>query len=127
MKYYIGVDLGGTNVRSAIVDESGQVISELKRPSYALEGPKKVIGNIVEMIEMLPDYCRCEGIGIGVPGPVDTRNGMMTMSTNLPGFTKYPFAAEMAEKTGYHLTFPQPLRHEETEERDHPAAEEEEE
>ena len=35
-------------------------------------------------------------------------------------------AAEMAEKTGYHLTFPQPLRHEETEERDHPAAEEEE-
>ncbi len=100
MKYYIGVDLGGTNVRSAIVDESGQVISELKRPSYALEGPKKVIGNIVEMIEMLPDYCRCEGIGIGVPGPVDTRNGMMTMSTNLPGFTKYPFAAEMAEKLG---------------------------
>ena len=36
-------------------------------------------------------------------------------------------SGEMAEKTGYHLTFPQPLRHEETEERDHPAAEEEEE
>lgn len=100
MKYYIGVDLGGTNVRTAIVDETGKLIHELKRPSYAQDGPDKVIENIVDMIKLLPRYQKCEGIGIGVPGPVDTRRGVMTMSTNLPGFTEYPFAAKMKEILG---------------------------
>ncbi len=96
MQYYIGVDLGGTNVRVAKVDESGHVLDEVKRPSYAKEGPEKVLSNIKEMINQL-DYHDCAGIGIGVPGPVDTYNGYMTMSTNLEGFAKYPIVKEIEE------------------------------
>ena len=88
----IGIDLGGTNVRVAKVDESGNILEDVKRPSYALEGPEKVLSNIKEMIREISDYESCKGIGIGVPGPVDTYRGVMTMSTNLPGFTNYPLA-----------------------------------
>lgn len=97
MEYYVGIDLGGTNVRVAKVDESGHVIEEYKSPSYALEGPEKVLGNIKEMIGKIHNLSECAGIGIGVPGPVDTYNGYMTMSTNLKGFAKYPIAEEIEQ------------------------------
>lgn len=49
--------------------------------------------NMMEMIREIPGYTECEGIGVGVPGPVDTINGKMLMATNLPGFELYPIAA----------------------------------
>jgi len=95
MKTYIGVDLGGTNVRAAIVDATGQVLHVAKRPSDGLAGPEVVINNVLSCIKSLPDWQNCAGIGLGVPGPVDTVNGIMTMSTNLQGFTNYPLKAVM--------------------------------
>lgn len=98
MNHYIGIDLGGTNVRVAKIDESGNIIQDIKSPSFAKEGPEKVVSNIIDMIYKIDDYQNCKGIGIGVPGPVDTYKGVMTMSTNLPGFTLYPIAKIISEK-----------------------------
>lgn len=53
--------------------------------------------NMMEMIREIPGYTECEGIGVGVPGPVDTINGKMLMATNLPGFEQYPIAAELTQ------------------------------
>jgi glucokinase len=92
MKKYIGVDLGGTNVRVAKVTEDGTILAEVKRPSYALEGPEKVMENLISSIHSIENWEECGGIGVGVPGPVDTLRGEMLMSTNLPGFTNYPIA-----------------------------------
>ena len=100
MKNYIGIDLGGTNIRVSKVSEQGQVIQEIKGVSYGLEGPEKVITNMVDMIKQIDDYQSCSGIGIGVPGPVDTINGVMKMSTNLPGFTDYPVGQEIYKRVG---------------------------
>ena len=47
MKTYIGIDLGGTNVRVAKVTADGQILNILKSPSYAQEGPKKVMENLI--------------------------------------------------------------------------------
>ena len=95
MKTYLGIDLGGTNVRVAKVTRDGIVLAEVKRPSLAQEGPRRVMDNMMEMIREIPGYTECEGIGVGVPGPVDTINGKMLMATNLPGFELYPIAAEL--------------------------------
>lgn len=95
MKYYIGIDLGGTNVRVAKVDETGLVLEEIKSPSYASEGPERVLSNIKSMLLKISDLSSCEGIGMAVPGPVDTYRGVMNMSTNLPGFTHYPIVKEL--------------------------------
>ena len=80
MKFYIGIDLGGTNVRTLLVDETGAVHSEVKGDTEATKGPEYVYEKICGQIDAL-DLTDCggslagvEGIGIGVPGPVDTVN-----------------------------------------------------
>jgi glucokinase len=98
MKTYIGIDLGGTNVRVAKVDEEGHVLAQVKGPSYGQEGPEKVLANLKKMVREIDGWEECEGIGVGVPGPVDTKNGTMVLSTNLPGFKCYPFAKELKEE-----------------------------
>ena len=101
MKTYIGIDLGGTNVRVAKVTADGKILNEVKSPSYAQDGPAKVMENLKACIAQIPNLSECSGIGIGVPGPVDTVRGEMVMSTNLPGFERYPIARELENE--FHL------------------------
>ncbi|MCI5773339.1 MAG: ROK family protein [Erysipelotrichaceae bacterium] len=98
METYIGVDLGGTNVRVSKVNEAGVILQTVKGPSYGSEGPAKVMPNIIKMIKEIDGYQECAGIGVGVPGPVDTARGIMCLSSNLPGFTGYPIANELYEE-----------------------------
>lgn len=103
MKYYIGIDLGGTNVRTLLVDENGKSYSEVKDSTERENGPDYVVSKIIRQIENI-DYTQCggldniEGIGIGVPGPVDTENGVMIMATNLPGFEQYPICEKISDR-----------------------------
>ena len=101
MKCYIGVDLGGTNVRCAKITENGEILAQVKGPSYGLEGPEKVMGNIKNLIHQLPNVQEASGIGVCVPGPVDKKTQTMTLSTNLKGFKGYPMAKELSEE--FHL------------------------
>ncbi len=96
MKCYIGVDLGGTNIRVAKVNADGTIMATAKGPSYGTQGPAKVMANMKEMIHQLPDWNQASGIGVGVPGPVDSKTGTMLLSSNLPGFTGYPIAQELS-------------------------------
>ena len=67
------------------------------------KGPDAVTAKICRQIEAL-DYSICggienvEGIGIGVPGPVDVVKGVMIMASNLPGFENYPIAEKLSTK-----------------------------
>ncbi len=98
MKAYLGIDLGGTNVRVAKVSEDGRILAQVKSESFALEGPDKVMNNIKSLIKQIPDYKECAGIGVGVPGPCDTINGKMVMSTNLKDFKDYPLAKDLEDE-----------------------------
>lgn len=100
MKYYIGVDLGGTNVRAAKVDENGQIVQVVKEATEIEFGVAHVVDKIERMIKSLDGYETCEGIGMGVPGPVDTIRRVMSMSSNLPGFQDYPVCDEIEKRTG---------------------------
>jgi glucokinase len=100
MKMYIGIDLGGTNVRAGLVTADGLVLNEVKSPSYAQDGPDKVMENLKTLVRTLPDWNKASGMGVGVPGPVDTINGKMVLSTNLPGFAGLPLGATLTEEFG---------------------------
>ena len=100
MKSYIGIDLGGTNVRVAKVSAEGEVLAVVKGPSYSQDGPAKVMANLKKLIREIPDWQECSGIGVGVPGPVDAVTRTMVLSTNLPGFTGYPMAEELENDLG---------------------------
>lgn len=99
MKNYIGIDLGGTQVRVALVNELGEVLHDVVSPSYAMEGVEKVLENIFNLIDNLPEKETALAIGVGVPGPVV--DGVMKISTNLKGFSNYPIAEKIKER--YHL------------------------
>ena len=94
-KYSIGVDLGGTNIVCAIVNYQGKIVNRLKVPTLAERGKEATIKRIIETIHeniiqstiALDDII---GIGIGAPGPLDVKRGMINFAPNLPGWRDVP-------------------------------------
>ena len=84
MRKFIGVDLGGTNIRAAVVCEDGGILSMKKCESHPERGAEAVMETMTSLIESLEGYEECEGIGMGIPGPIDTVHGKIIVSTNLP-------------------------------------------
>ncbi len=100
MKKIIGIDLGGTHVRVAKVTETGEVLQEIKSVSYGQDGPEKVLANLIELVQQIDNYKECVGIGLGIPGPVDTENKCIKIASNLPGCAKFPFGYRLEEALG---------------------------
>ena len=99
MNYYIGIDLGGTNVRVAKVDDDGNIVQDVIAPSHGLEGPEKIEANILELLKQF-DLTEVRSIGLAIPGPVDGERNVITQATNVPGCEDYPFADNMQKITG---------------------------
>ncbi len=105
MKYYIGVDLGGTNVRSGLVDGDGNVLSTDKReslPHISAEAPvKQIVDSIAASLEKGgKTFDDIEGIGIGSPGPLDKNCEMILKAGNLPHWIEFPLASIVSSRTG---------------------------
>ncbi len=83
MQNIIGVDLGGTNIKAALVSPQGKIIKKCEIQTEAEKGAKAVISNIVSSIEKV-EYGKISGIGIGSPGPMDYERGVITNPVNLP-------------------------------------------
>lgn len=104
MRYIIGVDLGGTNLRAALSDAQGTIIDEVRVPTLADEGPDAVTGRLVTCIERvraaLPSGGELLGVGVGSPGPLDPFDGVVFTMPNLPGWKNVPLRAILEERTG---------------------------
>ena len=98
MNYYIGIDLGGSNVRVAKMDAEGRIVQDVIAPSHGKEGPEKIEANILGLLEQF-DLSDVRSIGLAIPGPVDAEKNVITMATNIPGCEGYPFAANMEKIT----------------------------
>lgn len=82
MKKVIGVDLGGTNIVTAVVDERGRVLGRDKRPTQVSLGAKKVIARIAESAVASINAARLRpsdisAIGVGSPGPLNPKTGVI--------------------------------------------------
>jgi glucokinase len=91
MKKYIGCDLGGTNLRAAVVDvESGDVLHQASIPTLAREGHDAVMKRMADLFLQVIQSTGLQkddigGIGIGVPGVLDLDKGETLFLPNLPG------------------------------------------
>jgi glucokinase len=97
---FIGVDLGGTNIKAGIVDlKAGKLIAIRSTPTLAREGHEAVMQRIANLIGELVAanvFSRGDfgGIGIGVPGVLDLENGLVLFLPNLPGtWPRVPLAS----------------------------------
>ena len=103
--YSIGVDLGGTNLRVAAIDALGQVVNRISIPANYEAGPQRVVDDIVSAVRQIREGCGVDGllgVGIGVPGFIDMRAGVIVGAANLPGFEGFPIRDEIQS----HLSTP---------------------
>jgi glucokinase len=107
MKKYIGCDLGGTNLRAALVDvENGVVLAQKSIPTLAREGYAAVMQRMADLILQVIESAgnakeTIGGIGIGVPGVLDLDKGETLFLPNLPGtWPHVPLRDTIQELTG---------------------------
>src|SRR5512143_1518560 len=107
MKLSIGCDLGGTNLRAAIVDvESGRVLFQKGVPTLAREGHEAVMRRMAALFLEIIDsaglrHNEISVIGIGVPGVLDLERGETLFLPNLPGtWPHIPLRDTIASLTG---------------------------
>ncbi|MFP6596598.1 MAG: ROK family protein [Candidatus Hydrogenedentota bacterium] len=104
-KATLGIDLGGTGVKTALVSEDRQVLAQETRPTEADRGQDVVIGNMAASAEAV---IAASGIsredivaaGVGAPGPLNRETGIVYSPPNLPAWKDVPLAALMEEKLG---------------------------
>ena len=107
MKKYIGCDLGGTNLRVAIVDvEDGAVLHHLSVPTLARDGHEAVMKRMADLFLHVIQRAGMKkedigGIGIGVPGVLDLERGETLFLPNLPGtWPHVPLQSRIEQLTG---------------------------
>ena len=100
MKTYIGIDLGGTNIKGALVNEQGEIIRQSTCPTHAEQGVEAVTATIADMIRDLAKGEDIAGVGLGCPGIVDDASGTVVYACNL-GWTNYDVRSALRELTGF--------------------------
>ena len=103
-RFAIGADLGGTNLRVAAITESGTILERVSLQTRRELGRAAVIRELAEGVLALSKKYHADrtlaGIGIGVPGIIYLKTGMLRESPNLPGWDNYPVRAEIESLVG---------------------------
>ena len=84
--HYIGIDLGGTSIKGAVVTEGGTILKEASCPTQRELGPEHVAREIAGLITALAegyDPQAIGGVGVGCPGIVEDHSGIIRYSANL--------------------------------------------
>src|SRR5258708_15264561 len=94
----IGVDIGGTKVAVGLVDSSGKIVTQERRPMVATSGPEPALQAVTAAIASLAGESLAapgggiNGIGICAPGPLDPHTGVVINPPNLPCWRNFPLA-----------------------------------
>lgn len=88
-KYIIGLDLGGTKISCAVADLKGEIVKQYTIPTLANLGEEKVMNRIISVIDKIIKESKInineiQAIGVGAPGPLDIKNGIIITTPNLP-------------------------------------------
>ncbi len=103
--WYVGVDVGGTNLRAGVVDAQGRIIGEARRPALAEQGLRAAVERVIEAIEeALENAGRTPqdilGIGLGVAGGHDVERGVCLFSPNFADSRNVPITGPIEETLG---------------------------
>ncbi len=98
----IGVDLGGSRIRVARLDQDLNILERQETATLADEGPDKVIGRISDLIRAVwpKDGTPVMGIGVSSPGPLNPFTGVVLAPPNLPGWHSIPLAQILQDTFG---------------------------
>lgn len=101
--HYIGIDLGGTSIKGAVVTEGGTILKEASCPTQRESGPEHVAREIAGLITALAegyDPQAIGGVGVGCPGIVEDHSGIVRYSANLH-WENFDLRAAVQKYSGY--------------------------
>jgi len=101
-----GIDLGGTKIQAVVVDDAGDVEGEERVPTPTTGGPPDVADAMADAVRAAAtaagvETAELEGVGVGSPGIIDTRRGIVTSARNLPDWEgPFPLAGALSDSLG---------------------------
>jgi len=107
---YAGVDLGGTNIKAALVDDCGRIVAFHTEPTHADRGPEDTAARMGRMVHTLAHLVGIAtsdiaGVGLGTPGPQNLATGVILRAGNLPGWDNFPIRDRLAAHCGHDVTY----------------------
>ncbi len=101
----IGIDLGGTKIGTALTDSDGNIIAYDYRETCAIKGPKVVVERMLDsarqvMAEAGAISSQVAAVGVGAPGPLNVKTGVVVAPPNLPGWDHVPLERRIEEGLG---------------------------
>ena len=103
--YYLGIDLGGTNIKSGVVDDQGRPLSFVHIETEAELGPEVGLDRLAEVGRHAVEasgltWDEITAVGLGSPGTMDIQAGLLLDPPNLPGWVNWPIREKLAERLG---------------------------
>ncbi|MGN0813347.1 MAG: ROK family protein [Candidatus Coproplasma sp.] len=101
-KYYIGIDIGGMSIKGMVIDGDGKTICADTAPTGEKDGGASLTSNVIELVNSLitksgEDIHKFAGVGIGCPGVIDSKNGVVVFAGNL-ALKNYPLVENVQER-----------------------------
>jgi glucokinase len=108
--FFVGVDVGGTNIKIGLVDDLGRTLVYRRIPTQAGDGPevatKRMGQSVREMVSeaglTLPYVAR---VGLGTPGTMNVASGLLIHPHNLPGWHDFPIRDRLSHHAGLRVTY----------------------
>ena len=107
---FVGVDVGGTNIKFGLVDDAGATLAYTSIPTEDEKGCDDAISRMRSTIAQLLEehglaWDEVAAVGLATPGTMDIPGGMILAPVNLPGWRYYPLREKLSEATGKPVTF----------------------
>jgi glucokinase len=96
---YVGLDVGGTYLKGARIDESGRVLARLHE-AVDKQSPPALLAQLAAAVRTLEGEVPAAGVGIGLPGIIDLGSGHVRSAPNVPALNGLDLAAEISQRTG---------------------------
>lgn len=102
MHYALGVDVGGTKVSVTLGNSRGKILAKELLPTRtgkrARQGIREMTVALAELKSVSRRYGKVRGIGVGIPGPMDPKKGVVVRSPHLLGWEGFPLKSYLEKK-----------------------------
>jgi glucokinase len=105
--FFVGADVGGTNIKIGLVDDAGQTIGYITMPTQQERGAEEACLRMAQAVEQMLTHAGIQPrdvarAGIATPGPMNISNGLILRPGNLPGWWDFP----IRDRFSHHLKLP---------------------
>lgn len=108
--YYLGVDVGGTNIKIGLVDDQGQTLGFEEIETHEADGPQQAVERVGQTCEQIAHRAGAERakivrVGLGTPGTMDIPRGTFLEPMNLPHWYHFPIRDAVSRACGLPVSF----------------------